>query len=138
MKRPSYLHLVENAIIHEGTGLYQIKFLKAHVAESVALVHLSSNIDKLALWHRRLGHLNVKSVKALQAMVLSMDLFHLHVKHYSFIYEGCIEGKQRELPFPVEGAIFCYQATLDCLFRCMWADGNQVQWGRQVLCHIYR
>ena len=54
----------EIAIIYKINGLYQIKFLKVHVAELVALAHSSSNIDKLTLWHCRLSHLNVKSVKA--------------------------------------------------------------------------
>ena len=36
-------------------------------------------------------------------MVLGIDLPHSHVKHSSFICEGCVERKQQQLPFPVEG-----------------------------------
>lgn len=94
----------EVAIIHEVNGLYQIKFSKMHAAECATLVQSSSNEDKLALWHRRLGHLNVKSVKALRGMVSGMDLAQSHVAPSSFTCEGCIEGKQQRSPFPVDGA----------------------------------
>ena len=62
----------EVAIIHEVNSLYQIKFSKVHVAELAALVQSSANDYKLALWHCRLGHLNVKSVQALRGMVSGM------------------------------------------------------------------
>ena len=74
------------------------------MAELVALAHSSRNIDKLKLWHRQLGHLYVKSVKALRGMVLGVELLLSHVKHSLFICEGCIESKQKRLPFLVEGA----------------------------------
>ena len=73
--------------------MYQIKFSKVHVAESAALVQSSANDHKLALWHRRLRHLNVKSVQALRGMVSGMDLSQSRVVPSSFVCEGCIEGK---------------------------------------------
>ena len=85
----------EVAIIHEVNGLYQIKFSKVHVAESAALVQSSANDDKLVLLHRRLGHLNVKSVQALRGMVSGMDLPQPRIAPSSFVCESCIEGKQQ-------------------------------------------
>ena len=60
----------------------------------------SANDDKLVLWHCRLGYLNVKSVQALRGM----DIAQSRAAPSSFICEGCIEGKQHRLPFPVNGA----------------------------------
>ena len=57
----------EVAIIYEVNDLYQIKFSNVHGALSATLVQWSANDDKLALWHRRLGYLNAKSVQALIA-----------------------------------------------------------------------
>ncbi len=94
----------EVAIIEEIDGLYHIKFSKVHTSESVALAQSSSKDDKLGLWHRRLGHLNIKSVKTLRGMVSGMDLLQSHVDPSSFICEGCIEGKQQRLPFVGEAA----------------------------------
>ena len=94
----------EIAIIQEVKGLYQIKFSKVHGAESMTLAQSSSNDDKLGLWHRRLGHLNVKSVQTLHSMVSGMYLPQQHVGPSSFTCEGCIEGKQQRLPFPVKEA----------------------------------
>ena len=94
----------EVAIIEEHEGLYHIKFSKVHSKESAALAHSNLKDDKLALWHRRLGHLNIKSVKTLRGMVSGMDLHQLKVDASSFTCEGCIEGKQQRLPFAGEAA----------------------------------
>jgi transposase InsO family protein len=94
----------EVAIIEEHEGLYHIKFSKVHSKESAALAHSNLKDDKLALWHRRLGHLNIKSVKTLRGMVSGMDLHQLKVDASTFTCEGCIEGKQQRLPFAGEGA----------------------------------
>ena len=59
---------------------------------------------QVGFWHRRLGHLKVKSVKTLYGMVSGMDLPQQHVGPSSFICECCTEGKQQQLPFPIEGA----------------------------------
>ena len=75
-----------------------------HGAKSVALVQSSANNDKLALWHPRVGHLNVKSVQAVRGMVSGMDPTQSRVAPSSFICEGCIKSKQQRLPFPVGGA----------------------------------
>ncbi len=59
--------------LHEG-NLYQVTFTK--VCEMhVANVAQTSTIDgALELWHRCLGHFNVKGVHALQNMVSGMNL----------------------------------------------------------------
>lgn len=46
---------------HEG-NLYQITFSKMHVIDEVNVAQSSSNQEALELWHRQIGHLNVKGV----------------------------------------------------------------------------
>ena len=70
----------------------------------MALTQSSSKDDKLRLWHRRLGHLNVKSVKTLRGTVSGMDLLQSHQDPSPFTYERCIQGKQQRLPFARDAA----------------------------------
>ena len=83
------------AIIHEVNSLYQIKFSKVHGVESAALVQSSANYDKLALWHRQLGHLNVKNVQALHSMISGMDLSQSRVVPSSFICEVALDANNK-------------------------------------------
>jgi transposase InsO family protein len=86
-------------------NLYQVTFTK--VCEMhVANVAQTSTIDgALELWHRRLSHLNVKGVHALQNMVSGMNLGNMPFPTSSFVCEGCIEGKQHRKPFPSDGGM---------------------------------
>src|SRR5579875_408018 len=81
----------------EGS-LYEMPF-SIHDLANVA--HQMPQSAPLELWHRRLGHLNVKSVKALQSMVNGMQI--KDATSNSTICEGCIEGKFTRTPFPNEG-----------------------------------
>jgi transposase InsO family protein len=79
-------------------SLYEMPF-SMHDMANVA--HQMPQSAPLELWHRRLGHLNVRSVKALQSIVNGM-----HIKDgasNSAVCEGCIEGKLSRTPFPSEG-----------------------------------
>jgi transposase InsO family protein len=93
------------AIAPREGNLYQVTFPK--VCEMhVANVAQTSTIDgALEHWHRRLGHLNVKGVHALQNMVNGMNLGNMPCLTSSFFCEGCIEGKQHCKPFPSNGGM---------------------------------
>ncbi len=73
--------------LREG-NLYQVTFTK--VCEMhVANVAQTSTIDgALELWHRRLGHLNVKGVHVFQNMVSGMNLGNMPCPTSSFVCEG--------------------------------------------------
>jgi hypothetical protein len=65
------------------------------------MTHIANSLEEGAmLWHERLGHLNMESLKELDAMVDGMNL-----KEVSFhrICEGCIKGKHQRTSFPKEG-----------------------------------
>jgi hypothetical protein len=53
------------------------------------------------LWHERLGHLNMASLKELDAMVDGMNLKEVSLHH---ICEGCVKGKYQKTSFPKDGA----------------------------------
>ncbi len=88
--------------LREG-NLYQMTFTKVCEVH-VANVAQTSTIA-LVLWHRRLGHLNIKGMHALQNMVSGMNLGNMPCPTSSFVCEGCIEGKQHRKPFPSDGGM---------------------------------
>ncbi len=90
--------------LSEG-NLYQVTFTKVCEVH-VANVAQTATIDgALELWPRRLDHLNVKGVHALQTMVSGMNLGNMPCPTSSFVCEGCIEGKQHRKPFLSNGGM---------------------------------
>ena len=83
---------IEDAIIigEEEGGLYK---LKGH--SETTFVHES--IDPSELWHRRLAHINYKSLPHVNKVV--MGLPDMNIKHESSC-KGCTKGKNIENPFP--------------------------------------
>jgi hypothetical protein len=53
------------------------------------------------LWHERLGHLNMASLKELDAMVDGMNLKEVSLHR---ICETCVKGKHQRMSFPKDGA----------------------------------
>ena len=84
-------------------NLYQLELKKVNGAKVSTLAHTSANGEALELWHKRLGHLNAKGVKALQNMVSGMDLGKVPSNVVPFACEGCVKGKQARQPFPSDG-----------------------------------
>jgi hypothetical protein len=63
--------------------------------------HIANSSDEGAMfWHERLGHLNMASLKELDAMVDGMNLKEVPLHH---ICEGCIKGKHQRTSFPKDG-----------------------------------
>jgi transposase InsO family protein len=71
--------------------------------DAANLVQYNGGDGGLQLWHRRLGHLNEKGVRALRSMVTGIDLTKVSC-HSPLVCEACIEGKQHRLSFPTERA----------------------------------
>ncbi len=64
--------------------------------------HIANSLEEGAmLWHERLGHLNIASLKDLDAMVDGMNLKEMLLHH---ICEGCVKGKHQRTSFPKDGA----------------------------------
>ncbi|XP_062541494.1 uncharacterized protein LOC134209531 [Armigeres subalbatus] len=78
----------------EKDGLYQLN----QVGQSSACV--ARPATNLELWHRRLGHLNVDSVKRLPAMVTGMET--PNGKMSTCV--PCVEGKHQRSPFKSSGS----------------------------------
>ncbi len=60
----------------------------------------NSSKEGAILWHQRLGHLNMASLKEFNAMVDGMNLKEVPLHHIS---EGCIKGKHQRTSFPKDG-----------------------------------
>jgi len=71
--------------------LFNVKVRKdmAHIANSLE--------ESVMLWHERLDHLNMASLKELDAMVDGMNLKEVSLHH---ICEGCVKGKHQRTSFP--------------------------------------
>jgi hypothetical protein len=65
--------------------------------------HIANFVEEGAmLWHERLGHLNMASLKELDAMVDGMNLKEVPLHH---ICEACVKGKHQRTSFPKDGAM---------------------------------
>ena len=95
------------AIIGDGKiAIYKNKMLVAkgigkdlytmNTIEERAYTASTARSEPLALWHRRLGHLNTASVKALQSMAEGVVLKPGDQEHHK-ICLPCIEGKQHRI-----------------------------------------
>ncbi len=91
--------------LREG-NFYQMTFTNVCEMHVTNLAQNSTIDGALELWHRRLGHLNIKGVHAFQNMVSGLNLGNTPCPTSSIVCEGCIEGKQHCKPFPVmEGCV---------------------------------
>jgi hypothetical protein len=62
------------AIAQREENLYLMTFKEVCEANSADFVHSCVGGDSVELWHHRLGHLNVRSIYALQSMVKGIIL----------------------------------------------------------------
>ena len=85
-------------------NLYLLHFTKVNGTPLACLAQGSAHEDLVELWHRRLGHLNMKSMKSLQHIVKGLNLSSCKHDWSSMVCKGCIEGKQARQPFPKDGA----------------------------------
>jgi len=61
------------------------------------MAHIANSLEESAmLWHEKLGHLNMASLKELDAMVDGMNLKEVSLHH---ICEGCAKGKHQRTSF---------------------------------------
>jgi len=64
--------------------------------------HITNSLEESAmLWHERLGHLNMASLKELDAMLDGMNLKEVSLHH---ICEGYVKGKHQITSFPKDRA----------------------------------
>ena len=84
--------------------LYHLHFTKVNGTSMACVAQGSAHEDLVELWHRRLGHLNVRSMKSLQHIVKGLNLSSCKHDWSSMVCKGCIEGKQARQPFPKDGA----------------------------------
>lgn len=79
--------------LKEG-NLYYLICKKVNGVDVATFTEFTSNQDKLNIWHRRLGHLNVKSMRELKTMVSGLNLGNISQNIKQLACEGCIQGKK--------------------------------------------
>ncbi len=66
------------------------------------MTYIANSLDEGAmLWHEKLGHLNMTSLKELDAMVKGMNLKKMLLHH---VCDECIKGKHQRTSFPKDRA----------------------------------
>jgi hypothetical protein len=100
------------------------------------MAHIANSLeDSAMLWHERLGHLNMASLKELDAMVDGMNLKEVPLHH---ICEGCIKGKHQRTSFPKDEATRASQLLeIACAHRCVQANENYITWWSAILSHFH-
>ncbi len=87
-------------VVAEARRDKNLYFLNVKVHKDTT--HIANSLDEgVMLWHERFGHLNITSLKELDAMVDGMNLKEVPLHH---ICEGCIKGKHQKTSFPKDGA----------------------------------
>jgi hypothetical protein len=79
---------------HREDNLYLMTFKEVFGAHSADVEHSSVGGDSVELWHHRLGHLDVRSIYALQMMVKGINLGKTSPPVTTLVCEACTEGKQ--------------------------------------------
>ena len=85
------------AVAFREGNLYRLAASSQRVDDSAHLAAAASH--NIALWHRRLGHLNVDSIKLLASKTLVTGL-DVKKEESMNLCVGCLHGKQHRLPFP--------------------------------------
>jgi hypothetical protein len=80
---------------HKHKGKKNLYLLNVNVRKESVNVAKSLN-EGATLWHQRLGHLNMASLKKLENMVNGMNLKKVPLHH---VCETCIEGKHQRTYF---------------------------------------
>jgi hypothetical protein len=84
---------VIQALATRESNLYCLRCQTVLGGESAQVA--TSSQDGLILWHRRMRHVNVQSLRAFPSLVSGLDFSNLHGDGLSKACEGCIEGKQQ-------------------------------------------
>jgi hypothetical protein len=87
---------VHGTVVAQARREKNLYLLNVNVRKESGNVAKSSN-EGAMLWHQRLGHLNMASLKKLENMVNGMNLKEVPLHH---VCEACIEGKHQRSPFP--------------------------------------
>ena len=74
-------------------NFYEINFMEVHKVKAAILEKSPMGDDALEFWHRRFGHLNVKTVHTLKK----------NCPTFLLLYEACIKDKQHRVVFLNEG-----------------------------------
>ncbi len=91
---------VHGIVVAEACREKNLYLLNINVQKENANVAKSSN-EGAILWHQRLRHLNMVSLKKLETMVNGMNLKEMPLHH---VCETCIEGKHQKTYFPKDEA----------------------------------
>jgi hypothetical protein len=116
---------------HVENGLYVIDFLKKVTKAATCLM---AKVEVGWLWHRRLGHVNMRTFQSLQKGNHILGLTDLTFAKDS-VCRACIEGKMHELPHPCK-TIISYKRVLELLYMDLFGPPTHTSLGGKKYCLV--
>lgn len=123
------------AIAPRKRNLYKIHFMKVHKAEVANLVQSPTGDGTLELWHRCLGHLNIKGVHTLQNMLNGINLGTKIVSYSHRFVNRTSKANNIGLRFQTRGEA-SNQTFGNCAFRCVWPHEDHTHRWCKVFCNF--
>ena len=87
---------------------------------------LKSDTD-IELWHKRIGHINLNKLKAMQSKGVIIGLPTFKEKEIEGVCEACQFGKQHRHPFPKERNVS--KGLLDVVHSDVWGPAQTATFG---------
>jgi hypothetical protein len=116
---------------HVENGLYVIDFSEKVTKAATCLM---AKVDVGWLWHRRLGHINMRTLQSLHKGNHILGLTDLTFAK-DHVYRACIEGKMHELPHPSK-TIISSKRVLELLHMDLFGPPTHVSLGGKKYCLV--
>jgi hypothetical protein len=116
---------------HVGNGLYVIDFSKEVTKAAMCLM---AKVNVGWLWHRRLGHVNMRTLQSLHKGNHILGLTNLTFSK-DRVRRACIEGKMHELPHPSK-TIISSKRVLELLHMGLFGPPTYASLGGKKYCLV--
>ena len=107
------------AIAQLEENLYQMTFTEVYKTNVANFMRSRVGGSPVELWHCRLGHLNVRSIYALQSIVKGMNLGKTSPPTFTLVCEVYMESKQYVAKVGQQCREASHKTLKDCTFECV-------------------
>jgi hypothetical protein len=116
---------------HVKNGLYVIDFSEKFTKAATCLM---TKVDVAWLWHRRLGHVNMRTLQSLHKGNHILGLTDLTFAK-DHVCRACIEGKMHELPHPSK-TIISSKRVIELLHMDLFGPPTHASIGGKKYCLV--
>ena len=101
--------------------------LDSHEMKSAMFAKSTKADFDIELWHKRIGHVNLNKIKAMQSKGVVIRLPTFKEKKIEGVCEVCQFGKQHRHPFPKERNVS--KGLLDVIHSVVWGPAQTATFG---------